>query len=109
MKQVHERQPLPPRPYSARKNTLLDIWSVPHLVTGVFLGWLMQPGVALTLMILWEPLEILILSPMLAKRGIDFGFESVANSVSDVFVDAAGVILGYQVLTTLVAPPFHLF
>lgn len=92
-----------------RTDVLFDGWSIVHLVTGILLGWIMAPFVALLLMVLWEPLEILILSPLLAKFGITFGYETLRNSLSDIFFDAAGVVLGSWALTALVAPPFHLF
>lgn len=93
-----------------RRNTaLFDVWSLVHLATGVLLGWVMSPFVALLLMTLWEPLEILVLSPILARFGILFGHESLRNSLSDIAFNCAGVALGHWGLTALVAPPFHLF
>lgn len=80
-----------------------------HLVTGMALGWVMRPFTALVILVLWEPLEILILSPLLAKAGIKFGYESLRNSLSDIFFDVLGVALGVWVLANLVGPPFHLF
>lgn len=77
--------------------------------TGVLLGWLMAPFVALVIMVLWEPLEIFILSPLMARFGIEFGFESLRNSLSDIFFDVIGVIVGAWLLTSLIDPPFHLF
>src|SRR5664279_1690976 len=92
-----------------RNNAYYDTWSIVHLFTGVVLGWLMSPFIALVVMVLWEPLEILILSPILARIGIDFGYETLRNSLSDIVFDTVGVALGYWVLTALVSPPFHLF
>lgn len=92
-----------------RNDALFDLWSIVHLVTGIALGWVMDPFVALLAMVLWEPLEILVLSPLLARWNILFGHESLRNSLSDIAFDGAGVALGYWVLTPLVAPPFHLF
>lgn len=92
-----------------RNDALFDIWSVVHLVTGIAMGWLMPPFTALMLMVLWEPLEILVLSPLLARFGITFGFESIRNSLSDIVFDALGVFVGAFLLTRLVVPPFYLF
>jgi hypothetical protein len=92
-----------------RNDVLFDSWSIVHLLSGAAMGWLVQPFVALSLMVLWEPLEILLLSPLLARRGIKFGYESFRNSLSDIFFDVAGVALGVWLLTALVSPPFHLF
>lgn len=92
-----------------RTDALFDGWSIMHLGTGIIMGWLIAPFVALILMVLWEPLEILILSPLLARYGITFGYETLRNSVSDIFFDVVGVILGAWILTELLAPPFHLF
>lgn len=94
---------------SKRNDVLFDSWSIVHLLTGVLLGWVMSPFVALIIMVLWEPLEILVLSPVLAKFGITFGYETLRNSLSDIVFDVVGVVLGAWLLTLLVEPPFHLF
>lgn len=92
-----------------RNDTLFDGWSLTHLLWGLVLGWVMNPVIALAIMVLWEPLEIFVLSPILARFGIVFGFESLRNSLSDIVFDTLGVLLGAFVLTALFAPPFHLF
>lgn len=79
------------------------------MVTGIAFGWLADPFVALLVMVLWEPLEIFILSPLLWRKGILFGHESLNNSLSDIFFDALGVALGYWLLSALISPPFRLF
>lgn len=94
---------------SKRNGALFDSWSIVHLVTGVALGWLMDPFVALVIMVLWEPLEILILSPLLKRFGIIFGYESLRNSLSDIFFNVVGVVLGAWALSAIVEPPFQLF
>ncbi|MEK6974882.1 MAG: hypothetical protein AABY18_00905 [Candidatus Thermoplasmatota archaeon] len=91
-----------------RNNALFDIWSLVHLVTGVGAGWLMDPFVGLLILVLWEPLEILVLSPFLARFGILFGHESLKNSLSDIAFDSLGVALGYWGLRALATPPFTL-
>jgi hypothetical protein len=92
-----------------RRNTaLFDVWSLVHLVTGLAVGWLMDPFVGLLIMVLWEPLEILVLSPILARYEILFGHESLRNSLSDIFFDGVGVAAGYWGLRALLDPPFHL-
>lgn len=91
-----------------RNEALFDFWSVVHLATGVLFGWLISPFVALLIMVLWEPLEVLILSPFLAKFGIDFGHESLRNVLSDVFFDALGVAIGYWLILELFTPPFYI-
>jgi hypothetical protein len=92
-----------------RNESLFDIWSIIHMSTGIFLGWIINPFIALSLMILWEPFEILILSPFLDRFGIVFGYESLRNSLSDIFFDVVGVALGTWALTSIVEPPFYLF
>ncbi|MGB0652950.1 MAG: hypothetical protein ACPGQL_07095 [Thermoplasmatota archaeon] len=87
-----------------RNDALVDGWSLIHFATGIGMALLMDPFIALVLMILWEPLEIAILSPILAKRGIDFGRETWRNSVSDIIVDAAGVAAGHYLLLPLWNP-----
>lgn len=94
--------------HKRRNEALFDIWSVVHLLTGVVLGWLLSPFLALLIMVLWEPLEVLILSPVLARKGIVFGHESLKNSLSDIFFDVIGVALGYWVLLNIFSPPFYL-
>ncbi|HZL07737.1 MAG TPA: hypothetical protein VFC50_00905 [Candidatus Dormibacteraeota bacterium] len=92
-----------------RNDKLYDTWSLVHVATGVVLGWVMNPLVALLIMILWEPLEIFVLSPLLGRRGIVFGYESLRNSLSDIVFNVIGVLLGAQVLAALSVPPFRLF
>lgn len=92
-----------------RNDAFYDIWSLVHFLTGVLLGWIMAPFIALIIMIVWEPLEILVLSPILGRFHIHFGYETLRNSLSDIIVDAAGVAAGSYLLLHLVAPPLHLF
>jgi hypothetical protein len=92
-----------------RNDALYDSWSLVHLLTGILLGWLMSPFVAVAIMVLWEPLENFVLSPFLARYYIDFGYETIRNSLSDIVVDVAGVALGYYVLHWILSPPFQLF
>ena len=91
-----------------RNDKLFDLWSLVHLVTGILAGWVVEPFVALLVLVLWEPLEILVLSPLLARFNILFGHETLRNSLSDIAFDGLGVALGYWGLTALRAPPFHL-
>jgi len=92
-----------------RNDALFDGWSIVHMCTGIAMGWLMAPFVALVLMVLWEPFEILILSPVLARYGIEFGYETLNNSLSDIVFDVIGIVIGAWLLTALIAPPFYLF
>jgi len=69
----------------------------------------MPPFVAMALLIAWEPFEILVLSPILAKFGIVFGHETLRNSLSDIVFDAVGVLAGALLLAALVTPPLLLF
>lgn len=92
-----------------RNDSLYDVWSLVHLVTGILMAWVMSPFVALLIMTLWEPLEILVLSPFLARFGILFGHESLRNSLSDIVFNCIGVAIGYWGLARLWDPPFHLF
>lgn len=93
----------------SRNDALFDKWSIVHFLTGIVMGWLIAPVLALILMVVWEPLEIFILSPLVAKQGIVFGYEDVKNSLSDIVFDAAGVFVGYYYLTEIITPPIHLF
>jgi len=92
-----------------RNYKLYDLWSLIHLTTGIGFGWLVAPVPAFIVMALYEPFEVLVLSPLCARFGILFGYEAVRNSLSDIFFDAVGITIGAWLLTALVAPPFHLF
>lgn len=92
-----------------RNSSYADAWSLTHFAWAALLGWIMNPFFALAIMVLWEPIEIFIISPLLAKRGITFGYESIRNSLSDIVFDTAGVIFGAYILSQLFTPPFHLF
>lgn len=97
------------KPKSSRNGSLFDKWSLVHLLTGIGLGWIMAPFVALSIMVLWEPFEILILSPLLGHFGVMFGYESLQNSLSDIFFNFLGVVLGAWGLAYVAQPPVHLF
>jgi hypothetical protein len=92
-----------------RNDSLYDNWSLVHLISGIGFGWTMPPFIALALLVLWEPLEILVLSPILAKYDIIFGYETIRNSLSDIFFDTVGVLIGAYLLIRFVPPPFQLF
>jgi hypothetical protein len=94
------------RKRAKRNGSLFDVWSVVHLGTGIVLGWVLDPFVALAILVLWEPLEIFVLSPLLAKKGIVFGYESLRNSLSDIVFDVIGVALGAWLVVKLLDPPF---
>lgn len=81
-----------------------------HFIVGVWVGWLVDPFIGLMVMVLWEPLEVLVLNPLFERWwGIQFGFESIRNALSDIVFDAAGVAVGYWGLRAVVEPPFELF
>ncbi len=46
----------------------------------------------------WEPFEIFVLSPLLARRGIIFGFETWRNSLSDIIFNTLGVCIGLLII-----------
>ena len=97
-------------PRGRRNDKLYDIWSLIHLTSGTLTGWLVDPFVGLSILVLYEPFENFVLSPFLWKRfHILFGYESIQNSLSDIVFDTIGVALGYYLLQSLVTPPFHLF
>lgn len=92
-----------------RNNAVFDSWSIVHGLSGVFMGWVMPPQIALILMAAWEPFEIFIISPVAARWGIVFGHETLKNSFSDIIADTIGIIIGAFLLTNFVDPPFYLF
>ena len=85
-----------------RNNKLYDGWSLVHLSMGILFGCLLLPWLAILLLILWEPLEIFALSPLLAKRGVEFGYETWRNSLSDIFFDITGVFVGAYIVLRLI-------
>jgi hypothetical protein len=78
-----------------RNNALLDVWSASHFAWGVALAILLGPFWAVAILIAWEPFEIFLLGPTLARRGIPFGHETWRNSVSDMLVDIAGAATAF--------------
>ena len=93
-----------------RNNRLYDPWSLVHLTTGILLGWAFSnPFIALLIMAAYEPVEVLILSPILWRYGITFGYESWRNSLSDVVFDGIGIAVGSVLLAGVAVAPFQLF
>ncbi|MDQ3064828.1 MAG: hypothetical protein M3Q36_00980 [bacterium] len=77
-----------------RNDSLFDLWSLTHLSWGILLGWLLDPFWALVILVLWEPLEILVLSAILKRFfNITFGYESLRNSLSDIVFDTLGIVI----------------
>lgn len=91
--------------YRPRNGKLVDAWSFVHLATCAALSFVVGPVVSFLVALAWEPLEVLVLSPLLAKRGIDFGHESLRNSLSDVAFNAAGALLGAAGVAALAWTP----
>ncbi len=83
---------------------MVDVWSATHVAWGIVLTPLLGPWWALLLLAVWEPVEIFVVSPLLARFGIDFGRESFVNSVSDLAFDAIGVAIGWYVVLPLWDP-----
>lgn len=81
-----------------RNGRLVDAWSFVHLAKCAALALALGPALAFLVALAWEPLEVLVLSPLLARRGVDFGHESLRNSLADVAFNAAGVGVGAAVL-----------
>lgn len=80
-----------------RNDKIADKWSLVHFTTGIALVVLLQNVSVLVLwlgMAAWEPLEIFVISPLLAKRGITFGYESWRNSLSDIVFNTLGLVVG---------------
>lgn len=87
-----------------RNNDLIDIWSAAHVAWGVGLAILFGPLWAIIFLVAWEPFEILLLGPTLARHGVPFGHETWRNSLSDIVFDAAGVALGFFIVLRLWDP-----
>lgn len=91
-------------PRVGRNARLVDVWSVTHVAWGVLLTVLVGPWWALLILTLWEPVEIFLIAPLLARFGIDFGREAFVNSVSDLAFNAIGAALGWYVVLPLWDP-----
>lgn len=102
------RSPTKTKSVLKRNARLFDIWSIVHIVTGVALGWIMPPIAALIIMILWEPLELFVISPIALRFGSNFGYEALPNTLSDIVFDALGVAIGAFLVTYWLVPPFYL-
>lgn len=87
-----------------RNDHLVDWWSASHFAWAAALTMVVGPWWALGLMLAWEPFEILLLGPLLSRKGIAFGHETWRNAASDAVFDAAGVAFGYFVLLGLWDP-----
>ena len=74
-----------------RNDSLVDAWSFVHLFTAGAMAFLFGPFAALMITTLWEPFEIFILSPLMARLNIVFGFESLKNSLSDLAFNTTGI------------------
>lgn len=70
---------------------------------GVFFGLITTPLTAMFFLVLWEPIEILLISPLLARYKITFGYEALNNSLSDIAFDALGVLVGFYILRAVLA------
>ena len=79
-----------------------DTWSLMHLFMGAVFGLAATPLAAMFFLVLWEPVEILLISPFLARHKISFGYESINISLSDIAFDALGVMIGYYILRAMI-------
>lgn len=98
-----------PRIGVARNSKLYDIWSINHVVTGMIFGVFMAPIPAMLIMSAWEPLEVFIISPIMARFGVLFGYEALVNAISDIIFDAIGYAIGYFLLSQFVGPEYRIF
>ena len=87
-----------------RNDHLVDWWSASHFLWAAALTLVVGPWWGLALMLAWEPFEILLLGPLLSRKGIAFGHETWRNAASDAVFDAAGVAFGFFLLLPLWDP-----
>ena len=87
-----------------RNDRLVDVWSATHFGWAALLAMAIGPWWALALMLAWEPFEILVLGPLLSRKGIAFGHETWRNAASDAVFDTAGVLFAFVVLLPLWDP-----
>ena len=82
-----------------RNNTLLDWWSSLHVLWGIVLTFIFGPVVAFIALLVWEPVEIFLISKIFARYfNRVFGHESLKNSLSDIVMNTIGVAIGYGIL-----------
>lgn len=87
-----------------RNDHLMDWWSASHFLWAIALTIAVGPWWGLALMLAWEPFEILLLGPLLSRKGIAFGHETWRNAASDAVFDAAGVAVAFFLLLPLWDP-----
>ena len=87
-----------------------DLWTLTHIAWGIVLVLFITPVWALSILVLWEPLEVGVLGPFLRRFGIIFGDEALKNSLGDIIGDVVGVLIGlYLVLPWFNPLPTKLF
>ncbi len=79
----------------------VDKWSFIHVPSGGVLTILFGPIIAFITTTLGKPSEVLVISPMLMKRNIVFGHESLRNSISDLVFNTVGIILALIILESM--------
>lgn len=71
----------------------MDWWSLTHVAWGLVLSAVVGPFLAVVVLSLWEPFEVLLLSPWAARRGLNFGHEALQNSLLDLVFNIIGVLM----------------
>lgn len=84
-----------------RNPTYVDWWSLTHIAWGAILVVFFGPFWALAALVLWEPLEVLVLSRIAARIGCEFGHETLRNSLMDLIFDVVGVLVGVYLAVPL--------
>lgn len=90
------------RSFARRNNNNFDKWSLVHLSFGIIFGLIFSPVLALILLVAWEPIEILLISPFLARHKITFGYETLRNSLSDIMFDSLGILIAIAIINPLI-------
>lgn len=80
-----------PRNAFERNAQWFDAWSIVHFGSAAALTFLLGPLWAAAIVILWEPLELFVLSPLATRFGMSFGREAWPNVVGDLISDGLGV------------------
>jgi hypothetical protein len=86
------------RSFARRNNNNFDKWSLVHLSFGIIFGLIFSPLTALVILVAWEPIEIMLISPFLARHRITFGYETLKNSLSDIMFDSFGILISLVLL-----------
>lgn len=90
-----------PKQHSDRNGSLVDVWSFVHVGASALITLFVGPLLAIVITFAWEPLENLVICPLLGKFGILFGHETLKNSLSDLVFNTIGIGIAYILMNII--------